>query len=398
MRAPVHGDEPAGRHTTEFVHDSETARTVSNNGRGRRLTARTAISSTTRSSPLRRASACSTASTRARPPTVHTIARNAISYHAGADLKAAGGPGLVEDKPSPSSMFGLVVSLHPAFVTVAVTNLTPGASSRILSHRQHAPRAVRLWNQHAVSQTGRSTCAVNASAVLHRHAARLTRATPLRLPNPDLLGSAFLLNDSRSAARSCQRELVCDPYRNAFACPVNGATCRVASWRASRDSMLRSVTPGAPPAFSGDGLVTTSANLGRSGQGRLALGPRPRPSCSPCSSLSNPSPTLARSSARRERVVWTSPSGTFPPEEHGAPLCGSLSVILRTGRRESPALACQGLRRSRSSSPRASISRGRAGPVATVRTALTPHCRRTDECRTASPFRTYVPPRHRVRT
>jgi len=47
----------------------------------------------------------------------YTIARNQIGANAGADIKAAGGPGLVADNRLTSSMFGLVISDNPAFVT-----------------------------------------------------------------------------------------------------------------------------------------------------------------------------------------------------------------------------------------------------------------------------------------
>ena len=58
----------------------------------------------------------------------YTIARNQIGANAGADIKAAGGPGLVADNRLTSSMFGLVISDNPAVVTFQY-NLVQGASS-----------------------------------------------------------------------------------------------------------------------------------------------------------------------------------------------------------------------------------------------------------------------------
>ena len=191
----------------------------------------------------------------------YLIARNQIGNNAGADIKAAGGPGVVEDNRLTSSMFGLVLSDNPAFVTVEY-NLVQGRFQHgiLVTTGATAARA-QLWNN-TVQQTGRSTSSGNASAVFVVSAAQLeVRNNLFAYTNPDLLGSAFLLND-----RTLVGSFVADtnwyasPDPNQLRVAWNGARVTFANWRSLSGQDGASLTS-APPAFTADGRVA-SANLG----------------------------------------------------------------------------------------------------------------------------------------
>ena len=124
--------------------------------------------------------------------TGYTITRNQIGDNAGADIKAAGGPGLVADNRLTSSMFGLVISDNPAVVTVQY-NLVQGSFQHgiLMTTGATAARA-RLWNN-TVQQTGRSTASGNASAVFIVSAAQLEARNNL----------FAYTNPTCSARRSC---------------------------------------------------------------------------------------------------------------------------------------------------------------------------------------------------
>ena len=191
----------------------------------------------------------------------YLIARNQIGNNAGADIKAAGGPGVVADNRLTSSMFGLVLSDNPAFVTVEY-NLVQGRFQHgiLVTTGATAARA-QLWNN-TVQQTGRSTSSGNASAVFVVSAAQLeVRNNLFAYTNPDLLGSAFLLND-----RTLVGSFVADtnwyasPDPNQLRVAWNGARVTFANWRSLSGQDGASLTS-APPAFTADGRVA-SANLG----------------------------------------------------------------------------------------------------------------------------------------
>jgi Right handed beta helix region len=191
----------------------------------------------------------------------YTIAGNQISNNAGADIKAAGGPGLVEDNRLTSSMFGLVLSDNPAFVT-AEYNLIQGRFQHgILITTGTTAARVRLWNN-TVQQTGRSTSSGNASAVFIVSAAQVeARNNLFAYTNPDLLGSAFLLNnESLVGSFVATTNWYASPDPNALRVAWNGARVSFANWRALSGQDASSFSS-APPTFSADGRVT-SANLG----------------------------------------------------------------------------------------------------------------------------------------
>ena len=191
----------------------------------------------------------------------YLIARNQIGNNAGADIKAAGGPGVVEDNRLTSSMFGLVLSDNPAYVT-AQYNLVQGRFQHgiLVTTGATAARA-RLWNN-TVQQTGRSTSSGNASAVFVVSAAQLElRNNLFAYTNPDLLGSAFLLNDQTLVGSFvADTNWYASPDPNQLRVAWNGARVTFAAWRSLSGQDAASINS-APPAFTADGRVA-STNLG----------------------------------------------------------------------------------------------------------------------------------------
>jgi hypothetical protein len=191
----------------------------------------------------------------------YTIARNQISNNAGADVKAAGGPALVAENRLMSSMFGLVVSDNPAFVTVQYNLIQGRFQHGVLITTGTTAARVRLWNN-TVQQTGRSTSSGNASAVFIVSAAQVeTRNNLFAYTNPDLLGSAFLLNNqSLVGSFVSNTNWYASPDPGQLRVAWNGARVTFANWRALSGQDAASLTS-APPSFSSDGRVT-SQNLG----------------------------------------------------------------------------------------------------------------------------------------
>src|SRR3954451_18847275 len=191
----------------------------------------------------------------------YTIARNQIGANAGADIKAAGGPGLVADNRLTSSMFGLVISDNPAVVTFQY-NLVQGLFQHgiLVTTGTTAARA-RLWNN-PVQQTGRSTASGNASAVFIVSAAQLeARNNLFAYTNADLLGSAFLLNDATLVGSfTADTNWYASPYSNQLRVAWNGARVTWAKWLTLSGQDAASIAS-APPTFTAAGVVV-SANLG----------------------------------------------------------------------------------------------------------------------------------------
>ncbi|MDX6568099.1 MAG: hypothetical protein QOH15_677 [Gaiellales bacterium] len=191
----------------------------------------------------------------------YTIARNLIAGNAGADIKAAGGPGLVADNRLQSSMFGLVISDNPEVVTFEY-NLIQGAFQHgILVTTGTTPARARLWNN-TVEQTGRSTASGNASAMFVVSAAQLElRNNLLAYTNADLLGSALLVNDqSLVGSFASDTNWFASPDPRALRVAWNGARVSLTQWRALSGQDGASIDS-VPPTFDAGGRVT-SLNLG----------------------------------------------------------------------------------------------------------------------------------------
>jgi hypothetical protein len=193
--------------------------------------------------------------------TRYTITSSYIAGNAGADIKAAGGPGVIAYNVLMSGFAGLVFSDNPAFVT-AEYNLVQGRFQHgIFLTTGATPARARLLNN-TVQQTGRWTTSGDASAVFVASAAQLVlRNNLLSYTNPDALGSALFVNSS-----SLLTSL--DSQTNWFSSTDtlgrnlawNGSRVAIGDWRRlSRhdDASLDS----APPAFDLAGRVV-SANLG----------------------------------------------------------------------------------------------------------------------------------------
>jgi Right handed beta helix region len=192
----------------------------------------------------------------------YTIAGNAIGDNAGADVKAAGGPGLVADNRLGSSMFGLVLSDNPALVTVEYNLIQGRFQHGILVTTGTTAARARLLNN-TVEQTGRSTASGDASAVFVVSAAQLeVRNNLFAYTNPDLLGAAFFLNNAAlvgSFAADANWYATPDPSQLRLVA-WNGTRVSLARWRALSGQDAASIGS-LPPAFGTDGQVT-SANLG----------------------------------------------------------------------------------------------------------------------------------------
>ncbi len=193
--------------------------------------------------------------------TGYSITSNRISGNAGADIKAAGGPGVIAYNVLASSFWGLVFSDNPAYVT-AEYNLVQGRFQHgiFLTTGSTAAR-VRLLND-TVEQTGRSTASGDASAVFVASAAQLVlRNDLLSYTNPDALGSALFVNSSSllggfdsqtnwfSSTDSRGRDLA-----------WNGSRVSIADWR-TLSSHDGASLDSAPPSFDASGRVV-STNLG----------------------------------------------------------------------------------------------------------------------------------------
>ena len=200
----------------------------------------------------------------------YAIVGNTIGGNAGADIKAAGGPGLVADNRLNSGLFGVVLSDNPAPVTVQYNLIQGRFQHGVLLTTGHAPARARLWNN-TVQQTGRSTASGNASAVFVASAAQLDlRNNLISYTNPDALGTALMIND-----RSLVGSFVSltnwysstDGSRRRLA--WNGSRVTFVQWR-SLSGQDSSSIDSRPPAFSTSGRVA-SRNMGAGRGTRLGL-------------------------------------------------------------------------------------------------------------------------------
>jgi hypothetical protein len=199
-----------------------------------------------------------------------TIERNELRDNGGANLKAAGGPGVVRRNRLVNGRYGIVLSDNPSAVTVE-HNLIEGRAQHLvfLTSGVTAARA-RLW-ANTVVQTGRSAASGDASAVFVNAAASLElRDNLLCYANADTLGVALWINDaSRVGSLTSDANWACgtDTHDRPFA--WNGSRTTLAGWQAASRQDARSLASG-PPTFDA-ALRVTSANLGLSRGDRLGL-------------------------------------------------------------------------------------------------------------------------------
>jgi hypothetical protein len=199
-----------------------------------------------------------------------TITGNTIGGNAGADIKAAGGPGLVAGNRLMSGLFGVVLSDNPALVTVQY-NLIQGRFQHgvLLTTGSSAARG-RLWNN-TVQQTGRSTGSGNASAVFVVSASELElRNNVFAYTNPDALGAALMINDrSHLGAFRAGTNWYASSGAAQGRLAWNGSGVSLERWR-SLTGQDASSLDSAPPRFAVSGRVA-SRNLGAQRGTRLGL-------------------------------------------------------------------------------------------------------------------------------
>jgi hypothetical protein len=200
----------------------------------------------------------------------YTISGNTIGANAGADIKAAGGPGLVVSNRLTSGLFGVVLSDNPAPVTVQYNLIQGRFQHGVLLTTGRSPARARLWNN-TVQQTGRSTQSGNASAVFVASAGMLElRNNLFAYTNADALGTALMINDRSlvgsflsstnwySSTDSAQRRLA-----------WNGSRVTFGQWR-DLSGQDASSFDSPPPSFSASGRVA-SGNMGVARGTRLGL-------------------------------------------------------------------------------------------------------------------------------
>ena len=115
----------------------------------------------------------------------YLIARNVIGSNAGADVKAAGGPGVVEDNRLTSSMFGLVISDNPVFVTAAVQPRPGALPARDPDHDRHDRGARAALEQHRAADGSldrRAAMPRRSSSSAPRNWRCATTSSPTRTP------------------------------------------------------------------------------------------------------------------------------------------------------------------------------------------------------------------------
>jgi hypothetical protein len=191
----------------------------------------------------------------------YSILGNTIGGNAGADIKAAGGAGVIAYNTLSSGNWGLVLSDNSAFVTVEY-NLVQGRFQHgIFLTTGTTPARARLLNN-TVQQTGRLTASGDASAVFVASAAQLVlRNNILSYTNPDALGSAMFVNSAGLlGAFDSQTNWFSGTDSRGRDLAWNGSRVTFADWRRLSSHDLASIDS-APPAFDSSGRVV-SANLG----------------------------------------------------------------------------------------------------------------------------------------
>lgn len=190
-----------------------------------------------------------------------TIELNALTGNAGANVKAAGGAGVVRRNRVTDGLYGILLSDNPVAVTVE-HNVIDGRAQQLvfLTAGSTAARA-RLW-ANTIVQTGRSTTAGDASAIFVKAAASLeVRDNLVCYTNPDALGIALWINDAtRLGSFASDTNWACSTDTSARAFAWNGSRTTLAGWRAASGQDARSVVS-SPPTFGAD-LRVTSTNLG----------------------------------------------------------------------------------------------------------------------------------------
>jgi hypothetical protein len=200
----------------------------------------------------------------------YTITGNTIGANAGADVKAAGGPGLVANNRLMSGLFGVVLSDNRAPVTVQYNLIQGRFQHGVLLTTGHTAARARLWNN-TVQQTGRSTRSGNASAVFVASATQLElRNNLFAYTNSDALGTALMINDrSRLGSFLSSTNWFSSTDRARRRLAWNGSRVTFRQWRTLTGQDSSSIDS-PPPRFASSGRVA-SRNMGAARGTRLGL-------------------------------------------------------------------------------------------------------------------------------
>jgi hypothetical protein len=190
-----------------------------------------------------------------------TIQLNHLADNGGANIKAAGGAGVVRRNRLTNGRYGIVLSDNPVAVTVE-HNVIDGRAQHLvfLTAGTTAARA-RLW-ANTIVQTGRSTTSGDASTVFVNAAQSLeARDNLLCYTSPDALGVAFWINDAtRVGSLASDTNWTCGTDASARSFAWNGSRTTLSGWRTKSGQDARSLDS-RPPLFDAD-LRVISTNLG----------------------------------------------------------------------------------------------------------------------------------------
>jgi parallel beta helix pectate lyase-like protein len=190
-----------------------------------------------------------------------TIEGNRIEGNAAANVKAAGGPGVVRGNRLRDGRYGIVLSDNPAVVNVEHNAIDGRAQHLVFLTAGATPARARLWSN-TIDQTGRAGDAGDASAVFVNAAASLElRDNLVCYSNPDALGVALWVNDAaRLGTLASDTNWLCG--RDARDRPLawNGSRTTLAGWRTAAAQDVHSFAT-APPQFDDD-LRVISSNVG----------------------------------------------------------------------------------------------------------------------------------------
>lgn len=194
-----------------------------------------------------------------------TIESSELRGNGGANVKAAGGPGIVRANVLDGGRYGIVLSDNPAMVTVERNEVRGSAQHLVFLTAGASAARARLFSN-TIVQAGRSTAAGDASAVFVNAAAALElRDNALAYANPDALGVALWVNDAtRLAEFSSDGNTFCATDVRDRPLAWNGSRVTLAAWRAvSAQDLLSTQSPTAACADVGATVAAAGRPAGR---------------------------------------------------------------------------------------------------------------------------------------
>jgi len=178
-----------------------------------------------------------------------TIEDNELRDNGGANVKAAGGPGIVRGNHMTNGRYGIVLSDNPSAVLVE-GNVLDGRAQHLvfLTAGATAARARLLGN--TVVQSGRAATSGDASALFVNAAASLElRGNVLCYTGADALGVGLWVNDaSRLGGFASDDNRLCSTDTGGRHFAWNGSRTTLAGWRAASGQDAHSLA-GTPAAI-----------------------------------------------------------------------------------------------------------------------------------------------------